>query len=224
MRTGRGPPAAPRRRGARRVRAPRPPSTPGRWPSTSTAVVPSWIVTPRSSRTRRRPRASVAGWTVAAPGMKTPSRNTGESTLARTSSAVSGTRRSPRPWSRRASHGRQPAIVLGRRGARLERTGLHVPRVHAVRGAERPDLVDSGLHRVTHSDGAGHAVAVDQRRELVPPIRGEPAVPPRRPTAADVGLDEHDPRPRLQLGQPQRRPQTRVPATDDRDVGRGRAT
>ena len=52
------------------------------------AVVPSWIVTPRSSRTRRRPRARIAGWIVAACGMNTPPRSTGDCTRAATSSGV----------------------------------------------------------------------------------------------------------------------------------------
>ena len=68
------------------------------------------------------------------------------------------------------------------------------------------------------------AVALDERRQLVPPVRDEPAVAPGRPAAADVRLEQDDPRAGLQLGQPERRPQAGVAAADDDDVGRGRAT
>ncbi len=102
-RTGRMPPTESRRAGARRDPAARLPSTPGTWPSISTTRVPSQITTPRSRRTRRRPRARAAGWMVAAPGMNTPSRNTGEWTRAATSAADSGTYRSPAPSRRHAA-------------------------------------------------------------------------------------------------------------------------
>ena len=51
----------------------------------------------------------------------------------------------------------------------------------------------------------GLAVALDERRQLVPPARDEPAVAPGRPAAADVGLEQDDPGARRQLRQPEAR-------------------
>ena len=208
-RTGRNPPSSPRRAGARRAPAPIAPSGPGRYPSISTTSVPSAITTPRSSRTRRRPRARLAGWTVAAPGMNAPSRNTGERTRAATSAADHGTSRSPSPWPRRRRHGLVPRAVLGRGRTRRERARLRVPGVDAVGGAERPDLVDGRFHDLAHRPRAVRAVALDERRKLVPPVRDEPAVTPGWAAAADVGFEEHDSGTRLELGRRAARPTSR---------------
>ena len=56
-------------------------------------------------------------------------------------------------------------------------------------------------------------------RERRPVAVAEAAVPPARPGAADLGLDERDTQIRVAFAQGQRRPQAGVAAADDGDVG-----
>ncbi len=209
--------------GARRPPDPRRPSHPARSPSSSSTRVPSWMTTPRSRATRRRPRARIAGWIVAATGMNAP--------------AAEDRRRDARLDRGRierhvavAVAGRgtgvdrvAPLVVLGRGRADRDRAALRVPGVHAVRRRPAADLVDRVVDGLRGGHGPGDPVPLDQRRQLVPPAGGEPAVAPGRPTTADVGLEEDDPRARRLLGDPDRRPQPGVPATDDGHVRRRRA-
>ena len=216
----RGPGRPARPAAARRPPAPTAPSQPGRSPSSSTAGRPRG-----SSRRARAGRAGARGPGSPAgpwprPRMKTPPRKTGDATRARTSAAVSATYSSPTPRARHASTASRPRPVLRRRGADRQRARLRVPGVDAVRPAPRPDLVDGRVDRPGHRQRALCAVAFDERRQLVPPAGDEPTVAPRRPAAADVGLEEHDPRAGRELGQPPGGPQPGVPAADDDDVRR----
>ena len=63
-------------------------------------------------------------------------------------------------------------------------------------------------------------VALDERRQLVPPAGHEPAVPPGRPAATDVRLEDDDPCAGCLLGQMPGGPEARVAAAEDDDVGR----
>ena len=191
VRTRTGRPARPA--AGRREPAPTAPSQPGRSPSSSTTRVPSWIVTPRSRATRRSPRARIAGWTVAAPGMNAPARRTGEATRARTSSAAIATYRSPTP-------SRSQAVTAAVHfpscaGAALdrERPRLRVPGVHAVLDAPPAQRVDRAVHRpgpersrpprTARSASAArptnrsrsHRCAPTGRRHRCPPRGGPPA-------------------------------------------------
>ena len=57
-------------------------------PSSRVTVVPSWMVTPRSSTTRRKPRARKAGCTDAPSRMNAPLRKAGDEHRLRTCSRV----------------------------------------------------------------------------------------------------------------------------------------
>ena len=115
-----------------------------------------------------------------------------------------------------------PPPVLRGRGADRHRAGLRVPGIDAVGRAPATDLIDGRLHRPTGLEGARITVALDERREVVPPARDEPAVPPRGAAAADVSLDEDDPRVGRQLADPARGPQPRVPTAEHDDIRRRR--
>ena len=80
-------------------------TTGGRPPSIAVTGDRSNTQTPRSTATRRNPRASSAGCTLAAPSSHTPATWTAEPVRAATSSAVSRTK-AAMP---RASHARTPA-------------------------------------------------------------------------------------------------------------------
>jgi hypothetical protein len=69
----------------------------------------SWISTPSSSRRRRIPSASRAGWTVAESGQTAPARKAGDLQRACTCSALSGTIASATPSSRQAASARSQA-------------------------------------------------------------------------------------------------------------------
>ena len=183
-------------------------------------VVPSWMTTPRSSRTRRRPRARAAGWIVAAPGMNAPARSTGDCTRARTSSADSATRAAASPTAAHASTASsQPPSWAGAALAEIE-PAFRYQQSTPCSADHVPRCVDRLVDGPRDVDRADLPVPLDQRRQLVPPARREPAVAARRAAAADVGLEQHDPGARCDLGQPERRPHPGVPATQDDDVGR----
>src|SRR5207253_3132 len=77
---------------------------------------------------------------------------------------------------------------------------------------------DRLVEGTSHPHRLGLTERSDQPRELVPPARDEATVPPGRAGAADVLLDEDHPRRRLELPNPERGPEARVAAAEDRDV------
>ena len=114
-----------------------------------------------------------------------------------------------------------PRAILGGRGTDREEPGRRPPGVDAVCRRPRPDLFDRGVNRVRGPQRLYIAEPFNERRQLVPPAGDEAAVPTRRATAADVLLDNDDPRPRREFGEAKRGPQPRVTAAEDREVGRG---
>ena len=186
--------------------------------SSSTIGERSKIRTPRPTATRRRPRASSAGCTVAAPGLEGSPEVDGR---ARAPLHLLGGQDLERLLAR-AGGGRDSALPraeLGRRGRRPEPAAAAVVRVDPSALAERAELVHR-LHRgADEPEGLLLPGALDQRLDLRPPGEREAAVSARRAAAADVRLDEHDRRARLELGDPEGRPEAGVAAADDAHVG-----
>ena len=222
-RTGRRPCPLPRLAGARRARAPTAPRTPGRCPSISTTSVPSGITTPRSSATRRRPRASAAGWTVAAPGIKTPSRKTGERTRAADGRGVQRHETVAEAVSANASTASDHAPSCAGAALAVSEPALVYQASIPWSRANEPISSTAASIASPTAPRPVRAVPRHQRRVLVPPVRGKAAVATRRPTATDVRLEQHDPRAWLQLRGVDRAPQAGVAAAHDHDVGRDRA-
>src|SRR5262245_29378374 len=127
-----------------------------------------------------------------------------ERTLARAGSGLDGT---------------LPGSELGRGRRRPEPSTSAVVRIDARSLAERTELVDRGRRRPHEPEGLLLPRALDERLDLWPPREGKAAVSPRRPATADVGFDERDRRGRLELGNPQGRPEPGVSAADNADVG-----
>ncbi len=92
-------------------------------------------------------------------------------------------------------------------------------RVDALALAESAELVDRLRRDAGEPEGLLLSHALDERLDFGPPGEREAAVPPRGAAAADVGLDEGDRDAGLELGEPERRPEARVAAADDADVG-----
>ena len=112
-----------------------------------------------------------------------------------------------------------PRADLRRRRGRPEPAPAPVVGVDPLPFAKGAELVD-GLGRDPHqTEGLLLPRALDQRLDLRPPGEREPAVAAGWPAAADVGLEEDDRGPRLELVQAERSPEARVPAADDADVG-----
>ena len=106
--------------------------------------VPSWMRTPSSSATRRRPRTSIAGCTIAAVGSNMP----GDVAVR----AAAARRLLGRPLLERhhaelaaGRHDAVPRAELRLRRGRPEVAAAVVVGVDPVRLAERPDLVDGVL-------------------------------------------------------------------------------
>ena len=115
--------------------------------------------------------------------------------------------------------GALPRADLRRGRRRPEPAAAPVVGVDPFPLAECAELVH-GLRGDPHeAEGLLLARALDQRLDLRPPGEREPAVSSRGAAAADVGLEEDDRRPRLELVDAERRPEARVAAADDADVG-----
>ena len=109
---------------------------------------------PRSA-SRRSPSASRAGFTVAEPGKNAPARKIGDAQRACTSAPASDLDRvGARPARCACLDGRQPGVVVGRRGRDLEVAAAAEPGVDALRLAPRTDLVDGALRRPRDADRA----------------------------------------------------------------------
>ena len=85
----------------------------------------------------------------------------------------------------------------------------------AAKGADGPD---AGLRLLQEPHALLRAAELEQRRRLRHPGHDEAAVPPARPAAADVGLEQDDVDRRLALLQEPRCPHPRVPAAQYHDV------
>jgi hypothetical protein len=91
-------------------------------------------------------------------------------------------------------------------------------RVHALALAECPDLLDGVLRGLRQPERLVLTDPLDQRGDLRPPREREAPVSPGRPAPADVLLEDDDVRRRLELLDPERRPEPRVAAADDADI------
>ena len=149
--------------------------------------------TPRSSATRRRPRTSSAGCTVAPPGSQTPARWVGEPVRRATSSGsrrhedVARRRAARRPRRRRPRRRAAPASrrsTGGRRGRSARRRRW--PRV------QRPISSTASSAARARRDALLLAGERHQRAELRPPADREAAVAARGAVAADVLLQHDD--------------------------------
>src|SRR5581483_8481036 len=109
--------------------------------------------------------------------------------------------------------------VLARRGGDHEHAALAQPNVGAPCGRKRPHSRDDRLAGAREPDGVLSAEQRHSGRDRRPVAVEEPAVAAARPGAADLRLDEDDPQVRSALPQRERRPEPRIAAPDDDDVG-----
>ena len=112
-----------------------------------------------------------------------------------------------------------PRAHLGLRGRRPEPARLAKVSVDAVGLAEGPDLPDRRLRVAGHAEGVLRPAERDERGELRPPGKHEPAVTARGAAAADVLLEHDHVAGRLEPLDADRRPQPHVAAAENRDVG-----
>ena len=183
--------------------------------------VPSKIRTPRSSSTRRRPRARSAGWTDAALGMSSPSRKAGDAHTRRTAAGSTGWSWSPGTDRAEALDGLVPVGRLVRERVHAQVAGLDEVRVDPVLRAPLTDAVDDFIGLARDLERGVCVEALGQVGEALPPAVDEAAVASGRPAAADVLLDEHDPRVGAAFADEVGGPHAGVAAADDRDVGIG---
>src|SRR5207342_928879 len=115
--------------------------------------------------------------------------------------------------------GRLPDAHLCRGGRDPEPAAAAEVRVDLVLGAERLDAADRLVGCARDPKALLLAARLDERPELRPPRRQEAAVSPARPAAADVGFDNGDVAPRVELLDAKCRPEAREPAADDAHVG-----
>ena len=201
------------------VRRPRSHRTTTGWPREKERTrVCSKIRTPDSSATRRSPRASRAGCTVAAEASKTPARWTADPERRAISSGESGgTPPTPRRSQAATTPSQAPSCAAGRRGP--QPAAAAEVRVDPVRAAEVPNLVDRRLRVARNGERVRVAAQTDQRGDLGPPREDEAAVAPGGAAAADVLLEHDDVASGVQLADADRRPEPDVAAAEDRDVG-----
>ncbi len=115
--------------------------------------------------------------------------------------------------------GAVPGAKVERRRRGPEPAGLAEVGVDPVAVAKGADLADSIGRRTAEPPPFLLAAELDQRPELGPPRQDEPAVAPARPGAAEVRLQQYHIDRRIELLEPQRRPQPGVTAADDANVG-----
>ncbi len=111
---------------------------------------------------------------------------------------------------------RAPGIVLGGRRRDLELARRREPGVHALGLAPAPDRADRVGRDAADLERALAPEPPLEIGEAVPERADEAAVPPARPVAANVRLDDRHRGARL--GEVPRRPEAEVAAADDRDV------
>ena len=176
--------------------------------------------TPRSSRTRRSSRASLAGCTVARSGVKTPPL---EARRVCDSPRLGGVHRPQavaqavplEQRQRRVGRGRAASRRPGRRGCLRGRKSISGV-VALAPATELGDLV------AERGGPAQAGIVAEAPAELAgghPRRREEAAVGAAAAGAADGGLEQHDAQRRLALGELVGRPEAGETAADDADVG-----
>ena len=168
--------------------------------------------------TRRRPRASAAGWTVAALGSSTPARWTDEPERRAISSGGSRRNGSTPSFSQSATTPSQAPICAVEVAVQSQPAWRKCASIPCVSQKSR-DLVDRRLRAARHAQRVRRAAQADERRELRPPGEDEAAVSPRGAAAADVLLEHDDVARGLEPLDPEGRPEPDVAAAQDRDVG-----
>ena len=181
--------------------------------------VPSWMRTPSSSATRRSPRTSSAGCTIA------PRRLEEAGEVAIRAAAPGGLLGRPLLERHHAElaagrHDAVPGAELGLRGGRPEVAAAVVVRVDPVlaRRTRRSRRRPASQARASASAPSAPQ-SCDERAELGPPGDREAAVAAARAAAADVLLEHDDVARRLALLDADGRPEAGVAAAHDRDVG-----
>src|SRR6266536_6417723 len=175
--------------------------------------------TPRSSATRRRPRASSAGCTVAETASKAPPRCAGRPGPLGRLVAVELHERARVAGALDRREGAGPRSQLRGPGRRPEPALAPIVRVDPVFRAEGAALVHCELARAREPNGLLRPADLLERRELVPPRKDEAPVAAARAAAADVRLEEHDVERGLVFLQPDRGPEPAVAAATHADVG-----
>ena len=151
----------------------------------------SKIRTPRSSATRRSPRASKRGL-HGGPGLARALRRGGR----RPGAARDLLRLEPfedlLAVALDGGDGLLPGADLRSARGRPQPAVVAKVRVDAVRGAESADRLDGPCRGAAEPERLVGSDDVLELRELRPPGKHEAAVAPARTAAADVALDEHD--------------------------------
>ena len=178
----------------------------------------SKIRTPRSSATRRSPRASSAGWTVAPDCSSTPARWVGDPARRATSSGSSRTKTCS-PWrSIAATVSSQAPICAALVAAHSQPSWRKCASMPFA--VQKPPIASTAPAEARQSRSASSAPTMcSSFANFAHQRKHEAAVAAARAAAADVALDEHDVERRVVLLEPQRGPQARVAAADDADVG-----
>ena len=114
-----------------------------------------------------------------------------------------------------------PVRRLVGKGVDAQVTGLHVVGVDAMLLAPRADPVDDLIGLARHLECRIESEALGQVIEALPPAVDEAAVSPRRPTTADVLLEQHDSGVRSPFVHEVGGPHAGIAAADDHDIGIG---
>ena len=181
--------------------------------------VSSCSVTPASSAARRSARTSRAGCTVAHSGKKTPPPEDGRARRAAAPPPRSSDRLLRPAHAPRRGDGRSTAascagaaetssIPASRSQTSSPRASPHARMPGMIRSPARASSTAPSSPSTGRSPGERRPVAVE-----------EAAVAPARPVPADLRLEQRDAQLGRALPQRQRRPEPRVAAADDRNVG-----
>ena len=176
--------------------------------------------------TRPAPAASTEARAPASPDGRWPRRDrrprreTGASrSEPATSASVSGRHTSGTPSSLARGGHLAPGVVVGGGGRDLEVSGPAKPGVDALLLAPPADARHRLAGGARDLERGRVAESSPKGRKAEPHLVHEAAVTPARPRPAALGLDQHDPRLRLQLRHEPCGPHARVAAPDDRHVG-----
>ena len=191
-----------------------PSSVPTKPPSTCTARVPSWRITPAAIALLRRTRTSRAGCTVAHSGKKTPRRKIGDADPRSELVVVER----DRLLRRVDGSGRRDRRVEGCVLRRRRRHGQHPALVQPHVGAERANGGDDPFAGTRDSERALFAEHGARAADARPVAVQEAAVASTRPYAAAFRLQHDDGRRRVALLHGERGPQAGEAAADDADI------
>ena len=186
------------------------------------ARVPSWIVAPRRSTLRARPRTRRAGWIAAQCGVYVATEHVRRAEL------LASLGRVEQPQVLRPEAPGTPLVDLGCRapqlhrragehdGAALARSRQSIPRPPRPRRPRPPSTASRGTGRRAASRLRGGRHLLQRGREQ---RRAPAAVAPAGAEAGGLGLEHDHPQRRISAQQVVRRPQSGVAGPDDRDVG-----